>query len=180
MLPIWLHQSAEEQRLRASDAEFDRVVSMGMGPRDTGTEEQEVGPCPTTLWNLGDAGVRSCCSCQHATVAPTVACLVHCARQRRACFKIKHRAAAFLNGPRRSLRCRPLPPPFSLPCFLLPICPQFLRSAAEWRRWEAVGAEPWREHKRQLWAEELFESQQRRRLEREQLRCAHPGCCASW
>ncbi|KAL4452672.1 hypothetical protein ABPG75_008334 [Micractinium tetrahymenae] len=87
MLPTWLHQMAEEQRLRASDAEFERVVSMGMGPRDTGTEEQEV-----------------------------------------------------------------------------------LRSAAEWRRWEGVGAEPWREHKRQLWAEELYESQQRRRLEREQLR----------
>lgn len=43
MLPVWLNQIAEEQRLRASDAEFDRVVSMGMGPRDTGTEEQEVG-----------------------------------------------------------------------------------------------------------------------------------------
>ena len=47
---------------------------------------------------------------------------------------------------------------------------QFLWSAAEWRRWEAVGSDPWREHKRQSWAEELLEAQQRRRLEREQLR----------
>ncbi|EFN51530.1 hypothetical protein CHLNCDRAFT_140245 [Chlorella variabilis] len=87
MLPLWLHQAAEERRLRASDAEFERVVGMGMGPLDTGTEDQE-----------------------------------------------------------------------------------FLWSAAEWRRWEAVGSDPWREHKRQSWAEELLEAQQRRRLEREQLR----------
>lgn len=43
MLPLWLHQAAEERRLRASDAEFERVVGMGMGPLDTGTEDQEVG-----------------------------------------------------------------------------------------------------------------------------------------
>lgn len=87
MLPIWMHQAAEEQRLQASDAEFERVVSMGMGPRDAGSDEQE-----------------------------------------------------------------------------------FLRSAAEWRRWEAAGGEAWLEHKRHRWAEELFDSQQRRRIERERLR----------
>jgi len=42
MLPVWMHQSAEEQRLRASDAEIEQLLSMGMGPLDAGTEEQEV------------------------------------------------------------------------------------------------------------------------------------------
>ncbi|PRW61135.1 domain containing [Chlorella sorokiniana] len=88
MLPVWLHVAEEGRRLRASDAEFERVVSLGVGPLDTGTDEQED-----------------------------------------------------------------------------------LRSSAEWRRWEHVGSsEPWREHKRQIWAEELLESQQRRRLERQLLR----------
>ncbi|PSC74179.1 CHD3-type chromatin-remodeling factor PICKLE isoform B [Micractinium conductrix] len=87
MMPVWMHQVSEHDRLRASDAEFERVVDFGLGPQDIGTEEQE-----------------------------------------------------------------------------------FVRSAAEWRRWEAAGSEAWREHKRHLWAEELWESQRRRRLEREQLR----------
>lgn len=42
MLPVWLHAAAEGQQLRASDAEFERVVNMGVGPLDMGTEEQEV------------------------------------------------------------------------------------------------------------------------------------------
>ncbi len=42
MLPVWLHAAEEGRRLRASDAEFERVVSLGVGPLDTGTEEQEV------------------------------------------------------------------------------------------------------------------------------------------
>ena len=89
MLPLWLHRAEEERRLRTSDAEFDRVVSMGVGPLDTGSEAQEA-----------------------------------------------------------------------------------LRSAAEWRRWEAIGAdEPWLEHKRHQWAEELFAAQHKRRFLREQLRC---------
>ncbi|KAL4856717.1 Chaperone protein DnaJ [Chlorella vulgaris] len=87
MLPFWLHTAAEERRLRASDLEFEEVARLGLGPLDTGTEEQEV-----------------------------------------------------------------------------------LRSAAEWRRWEGMGSDPWREAKRQLWAEELFEAQQRRRVQRDQLR----------
>jgi hypothetical protein len=45
MLPVWMQQAAEERRLRASDAEFERVISMGVGPMDTGTEEQEVSSC---------------------------------------------------------------------------------------------------------------------------------------
>lgn len=69
----------------------------------------------------------------------------------------------------------------------LPALPmQVLRSAAEWRRWEGMGSDPWREAKRQLWAEELFEAQQRRRVQREQLRCGgtaplllFAGCCWS-
>lgn len=43
MLPVWLGSAAEERRLRAADAEFERVVGMGVGPLDPGTEEQEVG-----------------------------------------------------------------------------------------------------------------------------------------
>ena len=42
MLPVWLHAAEEGRRLRASDAEFERVVSLGVGPLDTDTEEQEV------------------------------------------------------------------------------------------------------------------------------------------
>ena len=42
MLPVWLHAAEEGRRLRASDAEFERVVSLGVGPLDTGTDEQEV------------------------------------------------------------------------------------------------------------------------------------------
>lgn len=43
MLPVWLGSAAEGRRLRAADAEFERVVGMGVGPLDPGTEEQEVG-----------------------------------------------------------------------------------------------------------------------------------------
>lgn len=42
MLPLWMRAAAEASRLQASDAEFERVVAMGVGPRDTGSEEQEV------------------------------------------------------------------------------------------------------------------------------------------
>jgi hypothetical protein len=42
MLPLWARQAGEAARLRASDDEFERVAAMGLGPLDTGSEEQEV------------------------------------------------------------------------------------------------------------------------------------------
>jgi hypothetical protein len=42
MLPVLLHQRAEEQRVAAEDAEFERVVSLGVGPADSGSEDQDV------------------------------------------------------------------------------------------------------------------------------------------
>ena len=57
---------------------------------------------------------------------------------------------------------------------------QLLRSAAEWRRWEHVAAGgAWVEHKRRAWAEELLESQRRRRWERERLRWVL-GAAGAW
>lgn len=49
MLPVWAAGAAETERLRAQDAEFERVVGMGVGPMDTGTEEQEVRACACCL-----------------------------------------------------------------------------------------------------------------------------------
>lgn len=43
LLPLLARQREEEARVAAEDAEFDRVVSMGLGPQDPGTPEQEVG-----------------------------------------------------------------------------------------------------------------------------------------
>lgn len=51
MLPFWLHTAAEGRRLRASDLEFEEVARLGLGPLDTGTEEQEVrGVCVCVCW----------------------------------------------------------------------------------------------------------------------------------
>ena len=143
MLPVWMQQAAEERRLRDSDAEFERVISMGVGPMDTGTEEQEVSSYSA------DAGCGEACTMLGGLP--------------RSAFG--EAATAVLGSG--------LQPSDAL--FAAVVVPQFLRSAAEWRRWEGVGCEPWREHKREAWAEELLQSQHRRRVEREQLRCKEPS-----
>lgn len=42
LLPLMVRQRAEEERVRQEEAEFERVVGMGMGPLDPGSQEQEV------------------------------------------------------------------------------------------------------------------------------------------
>lgn len=53
MLPTLLHQHAEEQRMAVEDAELERVVALGMGPLDSGREDQEV-----SLWASQESSLR--------------------------------------------------------------------------------------------------------------------------